>query len=600
MEEKLLKLLHKDQVITHDQYQRAVEESERTGHRYEAVLQQLQILTEAEIVKYLSQKFRMPIIPWAEYSIDPELLELVPETLAIKHHVFPFEIERGKRRGKILLAVADPSNVAAIDELAFSTGCTVKAGISSTNAIHAAIQEHYGVQETEEPRSGSTGIKPASAAAERFQATQIEAFDTALAAWVQYSDFQDEETDVLSTLDREDPASKVLIELLELAVDRDITEIHLEPFDQEYRVRVRVRGVLQAHTTIPDHVGRDIAKRLRRLMQRTEIGGSRRETPPWIGHFQTQRIRKSSLTVVASFCPTLFGEKILLKPSTLGSLRTVDQLGLTDDSLKLLQRLLIKTEGLLLIMGPPDHGKTTTLYSLLKQYQKAAMHALLIESPVEIVMPGVTQLSGHAPLSSQAWHSLIAYNNPDVLAISDIEDELLLKLAFECASGTKVLATYTADHALKGFKTFAEALQLALKVPLPVLLPVLLDMLDGMLVQRLARTLCPHCKEEIPQSEQNPEFLQQLGLGVEDAPFYRAKGCRECLDTGYHGQTGMLEIIRCDKHIIQALLQHPPISSTQWKQVLADRSVYTLQQQGAQLARKGISSPQEVWRALSA
>ncbi len=600
MEEKLLKLLHEDQVITQDQYQRAVEESERTGHRYEAVLQQLQILTEEDIVKYLSQKFRMPIIPWADYVIDPELLELVPETLAIRHNVFPFEMERGKRRGKILLAVAEPSNVAAIDELAFSTGCTVKAAISSTNAIREAIRQYYRVQEPEELRPGSSRVEQPSAVAERFPATQIEAFDTVLASWVQYSDFQDEETDVLSSLDWEDPASKVLIELLELAVDRDIAEIHLEPFDQEYRVRVRVRGVLQAHTTIPDHVGRDIAKRLRRLMQRTEPGVPKRETPPWNGHFQTQRIRKSSLTVVAGFYPTLFGEKILLKPSTLDSSRTVDQLGLTDDSLKLLQRLLIKTEGLLLIMGPPDHGKTTTLYSLLRQYQKAAMHALLIESPVELVMPGVTQLSGHTPLSSQAWHSLIAYNNPDVLAISDIEDELLLKLAFEFASGTKVLASYTADHALTGFKTFAEALQIALKVPLPALLPVLLDALDGMLVQRLVRTLCPHCKEEIPQSEQNPEFLQHLGLGAETTPLYQAKGCQECLDTGYYGQTGMLEIIRCDKHVIQALLQHPPISSPQWKQVLADTSVYTLQQQGAQLVRKGISSPQEVWRAFSA
>jgi general secretion pathway protein E len=339
-------------------------------------------------------------------------------------------------------------------------------------------------------------------------------------------------------------------------------------------------------------------------MQRAEIGAStKRDTQAWVGTFQTNRIRKSPLTVVVSFYPTLYGEKILLKPSALNSMRTLDQLGLTDDSLKLLNRLLAKTEGLLLIMGPPDHGKTATLYSLLQHNTQAAMNALLIESPVELVMPGVTQVASHTPLSCHAWNSLVAYTNPDVLAISDLEDELLYRLAFEFAPATKVLVSYTAGHSLSGFRTFTEAMHTALKLPLLALLPVLLDILDGIIVQRLVRTLCPHCKEEIPQSDQNPHILQKLGLdrsGETSAPLYRAKGCQECLESGYHGQTGIFEIIRCDKHVLQALLQHPPISAEQWNQMLADMSVSTLQQQGAQLVHNGISSPKEVWRVLSA
>lgn len=604
MEEKLLKLLHEDQIITQDQYQQVVDECERTGHRPEAALQQLRILTEEGIVQYLSRKFRMPMIPWEAYALDQELLELVPETLAIKHTVFPFELEQGKRRGKITLAVADPSNVAAIDEIRFRTGCTVKAAISSTRAIHEAIRQHYGVQNLEEVRPGSAGAEHVPAAAERFPATQIEAFDTILASLLQSADFPSEETDVLSALDQENPASKVLIELLELAVDRDISEIHLEPFEQEYRVRIRVRGVLQAHTTLPDHVGRGIAIRLRRLIQRTEIGTStKRDTQTWVGAFQTDRLRKSSLTVVVSFYPTLYGEKILLKPSALKSLRTLDQLGLTDDAHKLLNRLLAKTEGMLLVMGPPDHGKTATLYSLLTHYIHAAMNALMIESPVELAMPGITQVSGHTPLSYHAWHSFVAYTNPDVLAISDLDDELLYRLAFEFAPATKVLVSYTAGHSLSGFRTFTEAMHAALKLPLLALLPVLLDVLDGIVVQRVIRTLCPHCKEEIPQSDDNSNILHWLGLGKPGeipATLYRAQGCEECLETGYQGQTGVFEIIRCDKHVAQALLQHPPISVEQWNQMLADMSISTLQQQGAQLVRNGLSSPQEVWRALSA
>lgn len=600
MEEKLLKMLHEDQVITEEQYQRVLDEHERTGHHCEAILQQFHILTEEALVEYLSQKFRMPAVPWNDYTLDPELLELVPEALAIQHTVFPFDSERSKRGGKILLAIADPSNVAAIDEIAFRTGCTVKTAIASTRAIREAIRENYGVEELETPRPGSTRIEPVAERSKRFPATEIEAFDKLLAPLFQSPDFHDEDDDLLSTLDREHPASKVLIELLELAVDRDISEIHFEPFDQEYRVRIRRRSVLRPHTTIPDHVGRGIGLRLRRLMRHAGVAGQRQDHETWSGNFQTGRIRNTSLTVVVNFYPTLYGEKILLKPSALPALPAIDHLGLADKPLKLLQRMLAKTEGIVLLLGPPDHGKTTTLYSLLSHYRQHGMHALLIESPVERVMPGMTQLSGHMPLSEPAWHTLVAYANPDVLAVSDSEDDLLLRFVFDRASATKVLASYTASHSLHGFRAFAEAMQTALNRSLPALLPVLLDLLDGIVVQRLIRTLCPHCKEVIPAAEQPTELLQPLGLDGEAVPLYRAKGCSECFDSGYQGQTGIFEVIRCDPNVSQALLQHPPISDAHWHQVLADSAVRTLRQQGAHLVQTGVSSPQEIRRALAA
>jgi type II secretory ATPase GspE/PulE/Tfp pilus assembly ATPase PilB-like protein len=348
--------------------------------------------------------------------------------------------------------------------------------------------------------------------------------------------------------------------------------------------------------------------RLRRLMQRAESGAlqraetgsaNKRETISWVGAFHTDRIRKSSFTVVASFYPTLYGEKILLKLTTLKSVRSLDQLGMTAEDSKLMQRLLARTEGLLLIMGPPDHGKTTTLYSLLKHYEQAGTNVLMIESPIELVMPGVNQVSGHIGCSYHAWQSFVRYTHPDVLAISDLETDLMLRLAFECAPTTQVLASYTAGNALAGFRTLAESMNAAFSFHLPSFLPILLELLNGMIVQRLVRTLCPNCKEEIPEDERNHTVLQHLGIAV-DAPLYHAKGCQECMETGYQGQIGMFEIVRCEKHIIEALQQHPPISSEHWNRLIAELSVHTLQQQGAQFVREGISSPQEVWRTLSA
>jgi type IV pilus assembly protein PilB len=601
MEEKLLKLLYEDQEITEAQYQRVIAEIERTGQDCAAVLQQFEILSEDAIVHYLSQKFRMPVASWKDAALDPELFELVPAALALKHRVFPCAIERGKRRGRILLAIADPSNVAVIDEVAFRTGCAVKAVVASPRAIREAIRQHYGVDAIDGPQPGTARIEQADGGASlRFAATHIDAFDAILGPLLQSPDMPDDDDDVLTALDHDHPSSKLLLELLELAVVRGCAEIHLDPGDQEYRVRLRLRGMLHPHSVIPDQVGRGVAVRLRRLLQRADNGGPKREQPHWSGSFHTTRIGPSPLTVVVNLYPSIFGENILLKLTPLASLRDVDQLGITDDGLKRLHRLLAKAEGLLLILGPPDHGVTTTLYALLNYYQQAAMQTVLIESPPACLLPGVTQISGHTPLSSQAWRSFAAYTDPDVLAVSDLEDDDLFKFVFAASSGTRVLASCPASHALSGFRSLAEAMQSALNLSLPALLPVLVDSLNGIIVQRLIRTLCPHCKAVIPPAAQEAEPLRELGLEAGVTPLYRPTGCPECQDTGYHGQTGVFEILRCEKHLTQALLQHPPIALAAWNQVLADLSIPTLQGQIADLVRQGLSSPQEARHALSA
>ena len=598
MEDKLLKLLYEDQVITPEQYQQILKETQHSALRSETIMQQMGILDEDQIVEFLSTKFRMPIINWETYTVDEDLLQLVPESLAVKYTVFPYEIERAKRGGKITLAVADPTDVSAVDDISFRTGCTVKTVVASARAIHQAIQIYYGGQGmTRFPEGAQTSLGP-----ERFPATRIEAFDTILTNLFRLGEFPEEEADVLSNLNQEHPSAKFLIDLLDTAIERGISEIHLEPRDQEYQVRSRLRGVLQPYSTIPEQVGRGIATRLHRLIQRVEIVPlAKKEAPPWIGSFHTSHMRGELATILVSFYPTRYGEKILLKLTTLSSLRSLDHLGFHDPSLKILNRMLAKSEGLLLLMSPPGHGKTTTLYSILQHCKQSAMQIFTVECPVELMLPEITQISGLMPMAYNKWYSLLAYNAPDLIAFGNIDSELMTRLTFEFASSTQVLGSCTAYQVPDGLWALTASLSASLDRPASQIMPVLFDSINGVISQRLIRTLCPNCKEEISVSERDSALMQWLTADEETdhIPVYQAKGCQDCVNTGYSGQTGIFELVRFDKQVKQFLLQQPSVSSSQWQRFLTEMSIQTLKHQGLQKVRSGVTSLEEIRRALA-
>lgn len=603
MEDKLLKLLYEDQLISDEQYQQVQEECGKLSLRSETVLEQLGILSEDAVIEFLGKKFRMPVLNWEEYTVDEELLRLVPESLAIKYTVFPYVLERGKRGGKITLAVADPSDVSAIDDISFRTGCIVRAAVSSAKAIHQAIQQYYEGQHVEST-ARALSRQPLQTA-QKFSATHIEAFDSVLTRLFRSGELAEEVTaDPLTTLDQEHPSSKLLFDLLDTAVDKGISEIHLMPCEQEYRVRFRAQGVLQEYSSIPKHVGRGIALRLRRLLQYAETTplANKHETTSSSGSFFTSQIQGEVLTILVSFYSSLYGEKILLKPNLLSSLMPLEQIGISDAHLKTLHRMLAKSEGLLLLMSPPGEGKTTTLYSILHHYRDASMQIITVERPVRLMMPGVAQITGNLPIAYRDWYTFLLSTNPDLLAFGSVDNALMSRLAFECASSTQVLASCSACELIDGLSMFTSLLGSSCGLPVSQVAPVLSETITGVVLQRLVKTICPHCKEEVPVHEQNTKFLEWLTVEEDDKnfPVYRGNGCQKCMDTGYAGQTGLFEVVRFDKQIRQFLLQRPPISSEQWRQLLAEMSIDTLKQQGLHKVREGITSPEEIQRVLFA
>jgi type IV pilus assembly protein PilB len=598
MEDKLLKLLYEDNIITQDQYQKLAEKIAQGALHLEAALQQAGILSEENWVKFLSQKFRMPVVNWKDFQLNQEVFGLVPAALAKKYSVFPYAFERGKRGGRITLVVADPTEVAAFDDISFRSGCIVRTAISSFRAIQEAIDQYYEGQAS--APTGPDNDTRRFAAAQPI--TKIEAFDTPLAAMLQGGEAPEEEPDVFSILDHDHPSTKYLLEMLETALARNVSEIHLEPGAQEFQVRWYGHGICQQSATVSEMVGRGIILRLKKILQRADpTAVSKKETSTWNVSFSTTQLRGERITVFVSLFPTINGDKIRLKITTPAALLPLEKLGLADPELKQLGRMLAKPEGLILLVAPPKHGVTTTLYSFLHQFDRATSKIVSFESPAELMIPGVTQMALHPTISYDEWYSFLVYSAPDVIAFGALHNDLLARLAFEFSASTQVVAACTAHDAFTGVGLLAEILSQTLRRSCTQVTPVLIETINGIVVQRLVKTLCPHCKQDAPKQGPDQELLQwamREGDQQQEFPAYRSPGCQHCQNTGYLGQTGLFEIVRCDKQVKQLLLQPSPLSSSQWQRALTDMSVTPLKRQGLKKVREGLISLHDLRQAL--
>jgi type IV pilus assembly protein PilB len=602
MEDKLLKLLHDEHVITDEQYQQIIQECEKSHVSSDIALEQLGILDEPQLLGFLSEKFRMPVVDWEAYKVDQELLELVPEHVATKYTIFPYSYEQGKRQGKITLAIANPSNIVASDDISFMTGCIVKTEVSSIRAIRQAIKTYYKGKRDLFEKLDVLEQQELISPKEEFPLGGIAELDALLPELVRSIELTEEESDAFAELDRDHPSTKLLLDLFDMAVERGFSEIHIEPYGQEHRVRFNLYGVLQKHTLIPDQVGRGIGVGLRRIAHRVApFMPANKEHVPWTASFYTPPIRGKVLTIVVSFYPTPFGEKILLKIKDGSSFTKIDELGIDEKSLKLLERILTKPQGLLLLMSPPGQGKTTTLQTILRRFSQSEEMIVSLEYPVESLIPGVHYIPFSSQMSYQEWHSLLSYRAPELVALENAESPLKVQLAFELASSALVLASVNALDFADGLCTFLSTFIAAFGKQAQEVCPLIVDTINGFVSQRLVRTICPHCKEKLTLSEQDIEFLRWLTATQDDfsaTSVYSGKGCHECMETGYSGQSALFEINKFDKGLKRFLIQNLPISAFQIRQFFTELSQDIIKKQAFQMILDGTASLSEIRRSV--
>ena len=595
MEEKLVKLLYDEQILSTEQYEKVLQEREISGESCDVILERLNILGETELLAFLGEKFHLPVVDWDAFSPDEKLLTLLPKESAGKYMVFPLLKEQGKRQAKLTLAVADPSDIRVSDDIAFMTGCKIKTELASSRAIREAIQRYYdgtttGADLAETPNSVEKAVPE-----EALPSSGISAVDSLLSSLVQQlKGEEDEQEEPLADLDRGHPSMKLLLDLLKLCAEHSYPELHIEPHSAQYTIRISQHGILREHTKVSAPIGKGIIMRLRRTLQLPQ-----KNSEPQSGTFATTLAGERPLQVQVHFYPGMSGEKVQLCLKNISTLESLEELGIEEKTQKALGRMIARPQGLLLIISPPRQGKTTSLYALLHKLSQSDGRMLSLESSIERFLPKVIQTPFSSKYSYQEWCSFIAYRAPQILALDHpAEIDLRAKIAFEFAPGSLVLMTVTAADFASGM---CRVLSQEVSQNSDAGRSLMLDSINGVLSQRLIRDLCPHCKKEASLSQQNLLWLKEISAtegGLENFTNYTAQGCSECQETGYAGQRGIFEVLKFDKNLKQYLLQQQTGCAHKIRQYCAEASLESVRNQALHILREGRSSLTEIRRAL--
>jgi type IV pilus assembly protein PilB len=600
MNEKIIKTLLEEAIINKEQLARAQEEQQRSGNSLESILAKWGV-TEEKIIKILSERFRVPMVDWSHIEINPEVLNILPEEKARKYTVFPLTIERMERRqSKITLAMADPSDLATINEIDFLTGCSVKPFIASESSILHAIKQYY--------RTGEDKIDGRKQKIESFEETEMDGqipsgeekaspikgieelriLGKDFTASIEYTEEREE---TIST-GTETQADRWLNQILIQALKKGASEIHLDPYEKGLIARYRVETLLSNVGETPPGSKKAVISSLKQRGQIT--------VPTDKMLYQgdiTLSLDSRRVEFLISICPSFYGEKVVLKPKTKAlDLLELTQLGFGENTLKMYLKLLDVPDGLILITSPPGGGKTTTFYSTLQYLNKPHLNIITLESFVSCTLPGINQGYLENPETTRKKALQVLEYNPDVVGISEILNKEEAQTTLDLSAQTLVLTALTA------FDSSSALLRLfSLMEPRSDQeRDLILDSINCITAQRLVRQICPTCKDEYTTSPEDRDSLAQLGLfekGVGEVFLYKGKGCKECDQTGYKGLTAFFEIMRVTREIRDLVFKEPLAANL--KKALQDLKLTTLEKSALKKLRTGITTLEEVKRVMA-
>ncbi len=562
-------LLVTDGLITPEQLQQALQEQKHAKEKLGSILLRLGMLNEDQLIGFLSRQYGLPPITLSQLDIDPEVLKLVPAQMAKKYEVLPVE-----RVGNTLtLAMVDPTNVFAIDDVALATNLQVLPVIASQGAIRKAIERSY------EP-----------------QATTLSDMITAL----------DEETNVEVLLEgvEEAPSKVDIFELKESAdeapvvrlvnmvlvdaIRRGASDIHLEPYEKMFRVRFRIDGVLHEIMTPPKRLEPAMISRIK-IMSNLDI--AERRLP------QDGRIKLRYLTREVDFrvstLPTMFGEKVVMRILDKEALKLdLTQLGFDPWSLEQFQKAIRSPYGMILITGPTGSGKTTTLYSAIHAVNSPDLNIMTVEDPVEYNLKGVNQVHVNEDVGRTFAAVLRSFlrQDPDVILVGETRDLETAQIAIRAAlTGHLVLTTL---HTNDCPSTVARLLDMGIP-PFLVSSSLLL-----ILAQRLARKVCGECKEPYEMDEESLVPYGHAPQGSGRCTLYKGKGCRACNFTGMKGRVAIYEVMPVSEETRDLILRNAPAAEI--RETARQQGMKTLRETGLMKVMAGITTVEEVLRATLA
>jgi len=567
-------ILIKEDVITLDQLKTAIEEQRRTGQRLGETLLNLGYIDEYQLVEFLSKQYGVPAINLDQFEIPPDVIKTVPRETAVKYNLIPIS----KTDNTLVLAMSDPSNIFAVDDLKFATGSNIEVVVASEKAIKKAIERYYGTDEEWEIQRHEDGDEPSSVD------QMLHDLEDYVVELGQDSSEDIEETD-LAKASEEAPVVKLVNHILYDSMKKGASDIHIEPYEKEYRVRYRIDGVLYDMFSPPLQLKNAVASRVK-IMANLDIAERRL---PQDGRIKVRFGKNRTMEYRVSVCPTIWGEKIVMRLLDKEALQLdLTKLGFEEAQLEEFKRAIYMPYGMVLITGPTGSGKTTTLYSSLMDLNKPEVNILTAEDPVEYSLPGINQLQINETIGltfSSALRSFLR-QDPDIILVGEIRDYETAEIAIKAAlTGHLVLSTL---HTNDAPSTVTRLLNMGIE---PFLVTASLNCI---VAQRLIRRVCTQCKEEI---EVNPQVLIDLGVPpkeVSEYKVYRGKGCSYCNNTGYKGRMAVHEVMTITDELKEFILSGA--TSLELKREAERKGMLTLRQSALRKLKRGITTIEEVVR----
>jgi len=559
-------LLVRNNLVTREQLTSALEEQKQAGSqvRLGTILIRNNIISEEDLISFLSKQYGVPSINLSELEIDPAVIKVVPVDVAQKYQVVPVN----RAGGTLIVAMSDPSNIFAIDDIRFMTGFSIEVVVAPESAIKTAIDKYY---------DQSASLADVMSDIEGLEDLEV---------------IGDEEDVDISSLERatEDaPVVKLVNLILTDAIKKKASDIHIEPYERVFRVRYRIDGVLYEAMKPPMKLKNAITSRIK-IMSELDIAERRL---PQDGRIKIKLGGGKDMDFRVSVLPTLFGEKIVLRLLDKSNLQLdMTKLGYEVDALEHFQREIHKPFGMVLVTGPTGSGKTVSLYSALSELNKVTENISTAEDPVEFNFAGINQVQMHEDIGLTFAAALRSFlrQDPDIIMIGEIRDFETAEIAVKAAlTGHLVLSTL---HTNDAPATINRLLNMGIE---PFLVASAVNLITA---QRLARRVCSDCKviEEVPV-----KALIAAGVPKDEAEgyvCYHGAGCPKCNGTGYKGRVGFYQVMPMLEEIRELILNGA--NTAEIKRESMRLGIKSMRQSGLTKLKEGVTSFEEVLRVTVA
>ena len=564
---RLGELLVKSGKITSDQLEEALSAQQAEGGRVGTHLVKMGFIDDDDLVEFLSQRYGVPAINLGEIEVDESIISIIPAEVARKYTILPVS----KAGAKLTIAMVDPTNVFAMDDVKFMTGYNVEPVVASDSSLRGAINQYYGSTHSIELKKVMEDLQDNDDA-------DLEVLE----------EEEDLDLEALEAESEEAPVVRLVNIIMTDAIKKGASDIHIEPYEKEFRVRYRVDGLLYEMMRPPLRLKEAITSRLK-IMAKLDIAEKRL---PQDGRIKIKtRVggQVKDLDFRVSVLPTIFGEKIVLRLLDKDNLMLdMTRLGFEAESLRVFEQAILKPFGMVLVTGPTGSGKTNTLYSALQRINTSETNIMTAEDPVEFNLVGVNQVQMKEQIGLNFAAALRSFlrQDPNIILVGEIRDFETAEVAIKAAlTGHLVLSTLHTNDAPSSINRL---MNMGIE---PFLVASSVNLIAA---QRLVRRICTSCKDPIEVPDQ---ALIDVGFPqseVKSIKLFRGKGCERCNGTGFKGRVALYEVMDVDEDVRELILSGG--SANELRVQALENGMISLRESGLQKIREGVTTVEEVIR----